>query len=193
MKYGQLLGTLTVGIALGAIGALAVYHPVSAPAPASTQTKSDTPEPAIDRLRSGSAEPVAKDVARYKNDYYGFAVSYPMELTQKEFSEGGDGMTVAFQKPNEEKGFQIFIIPYAEKQISQERIRADLAGAPLKNLKNIVLPGNIQAVHFESVAPLIGESTEVWFIHNGYLFEITTYRALDSWLAGILGTLVFLK
>jgi hypothetical protein len=193
MKYGQLLGTLVIGIALGALGMLATYHPIQAPTQTASQTNSDASVPVIDRLRSGSAEPVAKDTARYKNDYYGFAVSYPMELTQKEFPEGGDGMTVAFQKPNEEKGFQIFIIPYAEKQISQERIRADLAGAPMKNLKNIVLPGNIQAVHFESVAPLIGDSIEVWFIHNGYLFEVTTYRALDSWLAGILGTLVFTK
>ena len=192
MKYGQLLGTLVVGIALGAIGVLAAYHP----SPATTlpmQNTNDAGQPVIDRLRSGSAEALEKDVARYKNPYYGFAVSYPMELTQREFSEGTDGITVAFQKPNEEKGFQIFIIPYAEKQISQERIRADLAGAPMKNLKNIVLPGNVQAVHFESVAPLIGDSIEVWFIHNGYLFEITTYRALDTWLAGILGTLVFTK
>jgi hypothetical protein len=91
------------------------------------------------------------------------------------------------------KGFQIFIVPYAEAQISQERIKGDLAGAPMENVTPIVLAGNVPAVHFESRAPIIGDSSEVWFIHNGYLYEVTTYRAQDTWLAGILATVQFTK
>ena len=37
-----------------------------------------------------------------------------------------------------------------------------------------------------------GDTREVWFIHGGYLYEVTTYKELDIWLAGIMRTWKFI-
>jgi hypothetical protein len=30
---------------------------------------------------------------------------------------------------------------------------------------------------------VMGDTREIWFIHGGFLYEVTTYKQLDSWLA----------
>lgn len=179
-NYGVLLGTLVIGAALGGLAVAAVMHPAG-------QT------PSVQKLREGSSMPADIGHAKYENPTLGFSLVYPIELVLQEFPAGGDATTIVFQDPKEEKGFQIYVFPYAGDQIKEDRIREDLAGAPMQNVTQIVLPGNIQAVHFESHAPIIGDSSEVWFLHNGYLYEVTTYRADDTWLASILSTLTFTK
>lgn len=185
MKPVSVLGILIVGALMGA-GTTYALLPHQAPDIATGQS-------AINKLRSGSAQPSSTEgEAIYTNKHYGFSIRYPLTFVETEYPEGADALTVVFQKTGEEaQGFQIFVIPYPEAQITQERIKTDLKGAPMKNVAEIILPGNIRAVHFNSVAPIIGDSSEVWFIHNGYLFEVTTYAALDTWLAGVLGTLQF--
>jgi hypothetical protein len=37
----------------------------------------------------------------------------------------------------------------------------------------------------------MGDTREVWFIHGGFLYEVTTYKQLDSWLAPIMQTWQF--
>lgn len=188
MKFSIVFSAFLLGAALGALSMVVFFRPSASSVPDAMNDGN-----AIDRLREGVSQPVDLTSARYTNTTYGFSLLYPIDLVKKEFNEGSGAMTVVFQKPNEQQGFQIFIVPYTEKQIQQSRIKEDLHGAPMNNVTTIVLPGNIQAVHFESEAPIIGASTEVWFIHNGYLFEVTAYHALDSWLASILATLQFTK
>jgi hypothetical protein len=186
MKPAPIIGTLIVGALIGAgITYALVPHDPSVGAIGQSANK----------LRSGRAEPSDTDgQAIYTNTHYGFSIKYPLDFVETEYPEGADALTIVFQKTGEEsKGFQIFVIPYPETQISQERIKTDLKGAPMKNVTEVILPGNIRAVHFNSVAPIIGDSSEVWFIHNGYLFEVTTYAALDTWLAGVLATMQFSK
>ena len=36
--------------------------------------------------------------------------------------------------------------------------------------------------------PLLGDTREVWFIHGGYLFEVSTPKMLDEWLGNIMFT-----
>jgi hypothetical protein len=36
------------------------------------------------------------------------------------------------------------------------------------------------------------DTREVWFIHGGLLYEVTTYKQLDSWLAQIMQTWQFI-
>jgi hypothetical protein len=37
----------------------------------------------------------------------------------------------------------------------------------------------------------MGDTREVWFIKGGFLYEVTTYKQLDTWLAQILQTWQF--
>ena len=38
---------------------------------------------------------------------------------------------------------------------------------------------------------VMGDTREIWFIHAGLLYEVTTYKQLDSWLVPILQTWQF--
>jgi hypothetical protein len=38
---------------------------------------------------------------------------------------------------------------------------------------------------------IMGDTREIWFIHGGFLYEVTTYKQLDSWLAPIMQTWQF--
>ncbi len=147
----------------------------------------------VQKIRTGISGIADLKNARYTNQFYGFSISYPIELTQKEFDEGNDALTVVFQKPGEEYGFQIFAVPFTGEQITQERIQSDLNGQPLRNPLEVILPGNIRAIHFESESATLGDTSEVWFIHNGFLYEFTTYKPLDSMLAEVMQTLTFTK
>ena len=187
MKTGQLISTFLVGTL---VGAGAVYALV----PRSSGGQPPVLNPGrVEVLREGNTQPDVAGKAKYANAHYGFSLIYPDALGVNEIPASEDAMTVVFQKPGAEEGFQIFIVPYPDSQISKERIQKDLRGAPMKNVTEIVLAGNVKAVHFNSQAPVIGESSEVWFIHGGYLFEVTTYANQDAQLAVILATLQFTK
>jgi hypothetical protein len=47
-------------------------------------------------------------------------------------------------------------------------------------------------IEFFSHAPRLDDTREVWFIHGGFLYEITTYKELDAWLLPILHSWQFL-
>jgi hypothetical protein len=38
---------------------------------------------------------------------------------------------------------------------------------------------------------VMGDTREIWFTHGGFLYEVTTYKELDSWLAPIMQTWQF--
>jgi hypothetical protein len=48
--------------------------------------------------------------------------------------------------------------------------------------------GGVKATMFFSSDALLGPTREVWFLHGGYLFEVTTYKDQDQWLAAIMST-----
>jgi hypothetical protein len=52
--------------------------------------------------------------------------------------------------------------------------------------------GGATAASFYSTDARLGDTYEVWVLHGGYLYEITTLKSLDTWLNGILATWKFL-
>ena len=38
----------------------------------------------------------------------------------------------------------------------------------------------------------MGDTREVWFINNGFLYEVATYKNLDAWLAELMSNWKFL-
>ena len=56
---------------------------------------------------------------------------------------------------------------------------------------NVVIDG-IQATMFYGHNGIMGDTREVWFIKNGLLYEIATYKDLDQWLGTIMQTWRFL-
>jgi hypothetical protein len=139
-----------------------------------------------------SPQSASRDIAIYKNDYLGFTFNHPRVLTVHEVNEGGGAFTFSFESPKEEKGFQIFIAPYTELKISEDRFKRDVPSGVRKNSVSGMV-GGVQAVFFESQNAVLGDTREVWFIKNGYLYEVTTPKALETWLYPILETWRFTK
>jgi len=144
---------------------------------------------------------------KFSHPKYNFSLEYPEELGIEAFRETDDAETVIFKKlgqnestPREEKiGFQIFIAPFEEGEkgpLTTERILEDVQFLTIDEPQEVILgisssEEEVRALIFLSDDPDIGKTREVWFTHGGYLYEITTYAHLDSWLAQILSTLTF--
>lgn len=122
----------------------------------------------------------------YRNEQYRFSLAAPAELSVKEFPEGG-ALTVTFEDVESATGFQIFVLPYAEEKITTERFVSDVPSGVLEGEEKRFVD-SAEAVQFWSKDVALGETREVWFIHNGYLYEVTTFKHLDGWLQDILST-----
>lgn len=145
---------------------------------------------------AGQEEPVGPLSApagfvEYRNEEYGFSLWYPQELTVQERAEGGGATTMVFERVDGGGGFQIYALPYAEAQVSERRFRMDVPSGVMEEPMEVVIDG-VRANAFFSKHVLLGETREVWFLRGGYLFEVTTYRQLDAWLAGVMATWRFL-
>lgn len=140
---------------------------------------------------SSTPPPLPDGYAAYRNTTYGFSLAYPAELKIATFDEGGGASTVTFQNVGKAEGFQVFIVPYTAQQVSTARFKRDEPSGVMQDPQNLSIDG-VPATMFFSTNVSLGATREVWFIHGGYLFEVTAPRPLDSWLAGIMQTWRFL-
>ncbi len=131
------------------------------------------------------------DTREYRNAHYGFALSYPKDLVLKEYDEGKGVRTITFEDPDTAYGFQIFVKPYGQQQLNTEVFKIDESSGVMKDPKPIVIAG-AQGTEFFGHNDQMDDTREIWFIHGGYLFEVYTYKPLDSWLMAIMKTWKFL-
>lgn len=127
----------------------------------------------------------------YKNTEYKFSLFYPPELEVREYEEAGGAHTTTFEDVTGKKGFQVFITPYSESEITPERFRMDVPSGVMKEPTDIYID-SARATIFFSENALMGETREVWFINNGFLYEVVTYKTLDTWLSEIIRTWKFI-
>lgn len=129
-------------------------------------------------------------VKEYKNARYGFSLVHPSSLAVAEHSEGGGATTITFQNPGKAEGFQLFIVPHSDSQVSDERFNQDVPSGVRESLTNIAVDGATGA-EFYSTHPALGDTHEVWLTRGGFLYELTTFKSLDTWLNSIVPTLKF--
>lgn len=123
----------------------------------------------------------------YRSERYHFELFHPKALSVQEFDEGGGAQTITFQDLAGGQGFQIFIVPYGESQVSQDRFKRDIPSGIRTDMTNITIDGATGAAFYSKDA-LLGDTREVWFIHDGHLFEVTAPKSLDHWLGEIMLT-----
>lgn len=151
--------------------------------------------------RGIQVESVPRTHETYVHENPDFLLDYPQELEVEEYVEEDGVKTVVFAHPGNEaarevtdkSGFQIFITPYEDKNnLTRERILEDLPEAVIEEpLVVIVNPSapeaeRIEGLTFWSASPDIGRTKELWFVRDGFLYEITTYAHLDEWLGKIM-------
>ena len=61
----------------------------------------------------------------------------------------------------------------------------------MQGTEGLIVGTGTPAIAFAGELENIGPSQELWFAHDGYLFEITTYPDHAEWLRQIVGTIRF--
>lgn len=128
----------------------------------------------------------------YRSDKYHFSLLYPKELEVKEYVEGDGATTFIFQNIEKEIGFQLFVLPYFEEKVSEDRFRKDISSGVRSGLTNLSFSGAVGATFYSWDTTLLAKTWELWFIQNKLLYEVTTVKQLEPWLTPILETWQFI-
>lgn len=126
----------------------------------------------------------------YHNVQYGFSLFYPQKLSVKRYDDRG-ATTLVFQSVDPPEGFQVFVVPYSGTTVSAQRFAMDEPSGERVNPRYGTIDGANVAT-FYSTSQTLGDTYEVWFIHGGYLYEVTTLKPLDTWLQSIMQTWQFI-
>ena len=127
----------------------------------------------------------------YQSDHYHFSLFYPTELAQKIYDEGGGASTIVFQNPQDALGFEIFVVPYSDSQVSKARFLEDERSGVRTGVSNVTIDGVVAASFYGQNASL-GDTSEIWFIRDGYLYEVAAPKSEAQWLSQIMSTWQFL-
>ena len=144
-----------------------------------------------DILEVSEVREVPVGLQEYQSILYKFSLLYSQEFEVKEISEGEGAVTIVFQDVKEGKGFQIFILPYILAQVSEERFKKDIQSGVRTDSVDITIDGAIGA-SFVSKDATLGETREIWFINNNFLYEVTTLKPLETQLFEIMQTWSFI-
>lgn len=124
----------------------------------------------------------------YTNHKYGFSFGYPKEFNISEFTEGEADVILAKDETGD--GFQIFIKPFDEPgPITKKRILKDIPDIHISNDKEISVGGE-KALSFTSQYVSL-ETLEIWFVHGGNLYQISSFPDSASKLEKIIKTWAF--
>jgi hypothetical protein len=99
-------------------------------------------------------------------------------------------MVVLFEDQATQQGFDIFITPYDEPKVTQATFLMDEPSGVMNDPRDIAIDA-APAAMFLSANSVMGASREIWFLHSGFFYEVTTSQSLDSWLLQIMETWQF--
>lgn len=159
-----------------------------------TEIVGKAPDPINNALEAEALGQKAKIPAaylKYTNERFGFSFYHTPEGRVTVYEEGDGAATVVLEDFDRVRGMQVFIVPYAESTISDERFYKDVPSGVRENIEEVTLDG-VRAVTFTSKDMLLGETREIWAIHNGYLYEITTFAGVAQWFTPIIQSWEFL-
>lgn len=126
--------------------------------------------------------------SRYYSSEYKFFFNKPTGFRVTEIPD--DTGAVILAEGSNGESFQIFIIPFDESgPLTPSRIQKDLPQKIIENPRSGKLDGT-QAVAFSS-RDGTEKVFEIWFIHGGYLYQITTNASFTDGLQNILQTWKF--
>ena len=89
-------------------------------------------------------------------------------------------------------GVQILISPWDEpaSALTAERVTQD-TGLTVSNVEPIAIPGGVGLSFDSDNDAFNGASSDIWFVHDGTVYELTTYARLDPLLRAMFATLRF--
>ena len=129
----------------------------------------------------------------YQPEGSNFTVVSPEKLKVTEVPIDGveNGKRIIAESTEGKSGFEVVVLPFDETApLTRERILQDVPDMVIKNEKTIRV-GNIEALSFESTDESLGATAEIWFNHNGFIYEARTYLEFGKTMKEILGSWKF--
>jgi hypothetical protein len=179
-------GSMGAAAAGDALKAPDVVQPGTAPPPpAGSEIEVNPSGTHVDASVISQAAPPPQGYIEYRDTAYGFSFYHGTESQVKVYDEGSGAETVVVENFQKQRGFQIFIVPYAESAISEARFHQDVPSGVRDNIEKATLDG-VESVTFNSSDETLGPTREIWTIHGGYLYEITTFSGVGGWFTPII-------
>lgn len=131
----------------------------------------------------------------YRNDQPPFSFRIPQGFTSPNSSiPGGKGQEIVVIN-EEQDAVLILIYPIvsgAEMELTEAIVHENNPNEHLSDFKKIVITEGVEGISFNTDSALWdGKGIAVWFIHDGYLFEVSTYTKDRELLNLLLQTLHF--
>lgn len=140
---------------------------------------------------SAPSRHIPSGVKEFRSPPLHFSLLYPQAMAVQVYKEEGNGLTATFEDDSVDQEFEVFAVPYEGRQITMQRFKMDEPSGVYKEPHEVLIDGVCATMFFGENA-IMGDTSEVWFIHGGYLYEVITYKELDTWLAGIMSTWKFI-
>jgi hypothetical protein len=141
----------------------------------------------------GDAEPLGSLSAIYTHAAPGFSFRYPGSFRVSELSHGEGSETVLVEDPaHARQGFQVFTQPFDDAEpLTDARIRQDQPDITMERVAPVDVAGEQGVSFVQFQTPDVGQTYEVWFVHQGTLYEVATYAPHAADLKAILATWTF--
>jgi len=118
----------------------------------------------------------------------GFSFGYPDSLKIGSIQDPNSGeLTVTAQNAGEHIGFQVYVSPDRGAPVTQAEIVQDLPQINAHSFTPVSLDG-APGIAFAATDANFGDSLQVWLVHGGYLYQISTYGNQGALLSKVLGT-----
>jgi len=127
-------------------------------------------------------------IKTFSHPVYRFSFNYPEGWSAESFLEE-EGEAVLVQSQNEESGIAVFVYPFDEAgPLTKKRILRDVPDMKMENETTLKIVG-LDALGFDNNQREFGPTKEVWFVYNGFLYEISAalgsgevlYMMVESW------------
>jgi hypothetical protein len=140
----------------------------------------------------GDTEPFGPTSEIYTHPELGFSFRYPRGYTLTELPQEEQGVVLVEDPTRPRQWFQVFSMPYDEAgPLTEARIRQDVPDITMEHPAPVQVAGvsAISFVQFQTAD--VGKTYEVWFVHNGTLYEAATSADQAAALQDILSTWTF--
>ena len=126
----------------------------------------------------------------YTNDTYRFSLMMPAGFATTEGTElDPNASTTVLLQNRAGDGVQILISLWDEpaSALTPERVTQDTE-LTVTNAQPIAIPGGVGISFNSDNDAFDGASSDIWFVHDGTVYELTTYARLDPLLHAMFAT-----
>jgi hypothetical protein len=178
-----------LGVWYAASSHISFTFPVSNQSTSLTTGATSTPAaPAAAQTRD-----IPQGFKEFRTQPYHFSILYPDEVSVRDQSGGSGGpFTLVLANSDASKALQVYVQPYTQPTITPTRFKLDAPYAKTTNPISIEVLG---AKGLEFVGSSAGnpDMLEIWFIHEGLLYEVTAPASLKTWAENIIQTWEFVN